>query len=60
MSALWLQVDDPANRTSGLATRSALLAQRKHERLHFFDRYDLDGDGVVRCPSLLLFLIKYC
>ena len=32
---------------SGFRSRTELLAQRKHERRHVFDKYDLDGDGVV-------------
>lgn len=43
----FLDAPDAATTSSGFKSRSELLAKRKHERLHFFDRYDLDGDGVV-------------
>lgn len=43
-----VQVADPATTTSGLRTRTELLDKRKYDRAHFYDRYDLDGDGVVR------------
>ena len=39
---------DTAAVSSGVQTRTELLARRKHDRLHVFDKYDLDGDGVVR------------
>jgi hypothetical protein len=42
------QVKDPAATFSGVKTRTELLATRKYDRAHFYDRYDLDGDGVVR------------
>lgn len=38
---------DPVGASSGLLTRTALLEKRRHDRAHFYDRYDLDGDGVV-------------
>lgn len=45
---LGVQVADPATITSGVKSRSELLAARRYDRHHFYDRYDLDGDGVVR------------
>lgn len=50
---MWRRVQAPAVRHSGLKTRSELLAARRHSRAHFYDRYDLDGDGVVcgRCAG---------
>lgn len=44
----WCARLQEASPEKNAATRSQLLAQRKHERAHFFDKYDLDGDGVVR------------
>ena len=39
---------DLSRSNSGLKTRTELLAKRRHDRLHILDKYDLDGDGVVR------------
>ena len=36
-----------SSKNSGFKSRLELLAQRKHDRLHALDKFDLDGDGVV-------------
>lgn len=44
------------------------MEKRKYDRAHFYDRYDLDGDGVVRslvghehlCLCLTPVCVRYC
>lgn len=43
---------DQSSTSSGFKSRSQLLDARKYERLHFFDKYDLDGDGTVECSLI--------